>query len=313
MRWKYAFVGGANMKKLILVFSCAILLLSPVFSDMKSDYVELLKKQDFVNLEKLLDKWKGIESTNPEVYIGYFNLHLWKAMKSGVAIDMQLPDTKQSYMTITDPKTGKTVGYMHDKTFYDDAETKIAIDYLNQGLAYGPDRLDMYFGKIHVLMEIHNYNDAYTCLDGLLTHGIAINSNWLWGDNKKIENGKMFLLQNIQDYYNVWIRENTVETNTYVKKLSKKQIELYPDHSWAYSNICIAINRLNTNEDEFGYLKKAYDIDPQDIINVNNLANYYRQHGNKVEAIKLYRIMAVSEDQRASDDAKKYLKELGEN
>ena len=301
------------MKKIVITIICLISIFTGAFADKKSDYQKLLKEKDFVNLEKLLDTWKEMENTNPEVYIGYFNLHLSKAMKSGVAIDMQLPDLKKSYMTITDPKTGKIVGYMHDKTFYDDTETKIALDYLNQGLSYGPDRLDMYFGKIHVLMEIHNYNDVYDCLENVLEHGKSIDSNWLWSDNQKIENGKNFLLQNIQDYYNIWFRENTLETNTYIEKLSKRQIELYPEHSWAYSNVSIAMKRLNSAEDVFFYIKKAYDIDPQDMVNVNNLANYYRQHGKKDEAIKLYKIMEASNDKKASEDAKKYLKELVEN
>jgi len=282
-----------------------------VFADYKADYQKLLKDNQTEKLASLLARWEKVEPNNPELYIGYFNYHLSKAMKSGASIDTIIPkDNRQSYMILTDPKTGKVAGYLHDEIFYDEDETQKALEYLNRGLAFGQDRLDMYFGKIHVLMDIHNYKGAYDELSFILDHGKAINSQWLWSDNKKIDNGMYFLLENIQDYYNTWFNEDTVETNSYVDQLSRKQVALYPNHSWAYSNLFVTIKRLNINEDEFYLVKKAYDIDPKDMVNVNNLANYYKTHNNKSEAIKLYKIMAVSNDINVSEDAKKNLKEL---
>lgn len=276
----------------------------------KDDYQALLQKGDYSALAALLDRWYKSEPKNPEVFIGYFNLHLHLAMKSGLAIDKDLPTDAKEYMTITDPKTGKTVGYMHGNTIYEESETAKAIAYLDQGLAFGPDRLDMYFGKIHVLLEIHDYGRATETLSTVFARSKINHNFWLWSDNKKLDDGRNFLLGNIQDYYNKWFGEKSKESLLAVETLSREQIATFPDHSWAYANLATAIGMQNKSEDTLPYLKKAVELDPEDLVNVNNLANYYRLRGNKELAKKYYKIIADSSDRQYSDYGKKRLEEL---
>jgi tetratricopeptide (TPR) repeat protein len=302
-----------TMKMITATIICLAVVCTLTGASPKDDYLTLLKKGDYTDLATQLDNWYKSDPQNPEVFIGYFNLHLALAMKSGIGLDTEIPHTTKQYMTLTDPKTGQIVGYMHDKIIYEETETLKAISYLDQGLVFGPDRLDIYFGKTHILMEIHDYPNAVKTVLATFDRSKINKDIWLWSNNKQIDNGRKFLLENIQDYYNKWFQEKTDESLSAVETLARGQIASFPDHSWAYSNLATALSWQKKSEDPLPYLQKAVEIDPNDMVNINNLANYYRLHGNIEMAKKYYQIIAEGPDAKYAEYAKTKLAELGNN
>jgi tetratricopeptide (TPR) repeat protein len=298
-------------KPIINIFLLLLCTINFVYASPKDTYLKLLDKKDYAGLEKHLENWQKIDPNNPEVYIAFFNLHLALAMRSGVAIDQELPSDGKEYMTITDPNTAKIVGYMHDKTIYDDIETKKALNYLDIGIAKGKDRLDMYFGKTHIQMEIHDFKGAYETLVNAFDEAKSNNGNWLWSDNTKIDNGTTFFIENIQDYYNIWMKEKSNESLEYAELLSKRQIEQYKNHSWGFANLGTVLLMENRKKEAFSFIQKAYDLDPKDMVNVNNLANYYRTNGNTEMALKYYNIIANCGNKDYEDNAKIMIKKIG--
>jgi tetratricopeptide (TPR) repeat protein len=300
-----------TMKKISAIIICLVMVCTLIGATPKDDYLALLKKGDYSALATQLDDWYKSDPQNPEVFIGYFNLHLALAMKSGIGLNTTIPNDAKQYMTLTDPKTGKIVGYMHDTIIYEETETAKAISYLDQGLVFGPDRLDIYFGKTHVFMEIHDYTNAVKTIIAAFDRSKINKDTWLWSNNRQIDNGRKFLVENIQDYYNKWFQENTAESIVAVESLAREQIAAFPDHSWAYSNLATALSWQKKSEDPLPYLQKAVEIDPNDMVNVNNLANYYRLQGNIEMAKKYYQIIAEGPDAKYAEYAKKRLAELG--
>jgi len=258
---------------------------------------------------KILDDWLKVDNTNPELYIDYFNYYLGKGRKSGIAFD-SAPGTKGASIQLADPKTNKVIGYMHDSTSYDAEQIQQALHYLNLGLMYSVDRLDMYFGKIHILNEIGDYDTASKTVFDVLDRSKINGNEWYWSKNKKLEDGKNFLLQNMNDYYAKWIHIRTKESIKALKETSEKQIELYPDSIFAYNFLAYSYILKNEKVKAIPILLKAEKINPSDFIILNNLERLYADTGDKQNAIIYLNKMISIGDEKQKTMAKKKLQEL---
>jgi tetratricopeptide (TPR) repeat protein len=278
----------------------------------KESYLRLLDKKDYPALEAQLQKWMADEPNNPEVYIAYFNYHLKLAMKSGMSID-QKPKAGQTSMVITDPKTNEPVGYLNGSTFYDDVETRKALEFLYTGLEIAPDRLDIYFGITHIKLQILDFDGAADTLLAAFKQAGVNGGKWLWSDDKPVKDGERFLLENVQDYYNTMFEDESPAALDAIEAIAKAQIEAFPGHSWAYANLATVLSWTGREDEAMALFLKAYELDPNDLVNVNNLANAYRNAGNKELAIQYYTIILNSGNKEYAEYARKMLDKVNSN
>jgi tetratricopeptide (TPR) repeat protein len=295
------------MKKLHF-FIIFVFLMNFLYSNDKEIYLDLLHNNKLNKLKIHLEKWEKKDPKNPEMFIGYFNYYINKGSKSGVSID-KYPKGEQQ-LAITDPKTDEVIGYLNDTTIYNYDDIKNALIYINRGLSYSPNRLDMHFGKIHILGEIKDFKTQSQSLINLLELSTKNKNKWLWSDNEKISDAENFLLQNIQDYYSTWFNVSTEESMESVKKTASKQINLYPNNIFGYSNLAAYYIVKKDFNESLKHLIKAEKIDPNDIIIINNIAYCYKMINNKKMAKKYYNKMIQKGDKEAAEYAKKMLNEL---
>ena len=285
-----------------------LLITNVLFSNNKDIYLKLLKNKDFSKLIIHLENWEKIDPKNPEVFIGYFNYFISKDRVSGISIDKK--PKGETELVITDPKTEEIVGYFNDSTFYNYEDIKQALLYINKGISYNPNRLDMHFGKIHILGEIKDYKNQSISLINLFELSIQNKNQWYWSDNEKITDGKNFLISNIQDYYSTWFNENTDESLESIKNTSIKQIKLYPSNIYGYNNFATYYLVKKQYNKALNILLKAEKINNKDIIIIFNIANCYKDLNNK-EMAKIYYEKAIQiGDEKAADYAKQMLNDL---
>ncbi|HOV63587.1 MAG TPA: tetratricopeptide repeat protein [Spirochaetia bacterium] len=297
------------MKKWGYVLLTVALVSVSAFCDDKSTYEQLLQARNYPDLLKHLQNWEKKEPKNPEVYIGYFNYYLSVGSKEAVSID-KTAKKNTDVLSITDPKTGEVVGYINPATAYDPENTKQAILKLNEGLRYGQDRLDMYFGKIYILNEVYDFKTAGDVLVQVLNRSKINGNQWLWSNNEPVEDGKAFLLNNIQDYYSLWLGLESEEGMAIVRQVGEVQIELYPEDIYAYNNVAASYGIMKDYTSALQYFLKAEQIDPEDVVVLNNIAYTYVKLGDKAKAKEYYTKMI----EYGTDEEKKYaeakLKEL---
>lgn len=287
-KWSYAFLAVA-------------LLGVSAFCDDKSTYEQLLQAKKYPELLRHLQKWEKLQPKNPEVFIGYFNYYLALGSKDAVSID-KTPKKNTDVLKITDPKTGEVVGYINPATAYDPDNTKQAILKLNEGLRYGQDRLDMYFGKIHILNEVYDFKTAGDVLVQVLNRSMINGNRWLWSNNEPVKDGKAFLLNNIQDYYSRWLNLDSEEEMAIVRKVGEVQIKLYPEDVFAYNNVAASYGIMKDYKSALQYFLRAERINPKDVLVLNNVAYTYANIGNKAKAREYYRKMM----EYGTDEDKKY-------
>lgn len=267
-----------------------VLLLVSLFvpADDKSTYEQLLKQGKHKELLSHLLNWEKKEPRNPEVYIGYFNYYLSVGRKEGVSLD-KTAKPNANVLEIKDPKTGEIVAYMNPATIYDDKSIAQALSKLNEGLQYGTDRLDMYFGKIHILNEVFDYRRAGSTLIEVLSRS-AINKNkWLWSNNEPVKDGEGFLLNNLQDYYGKWFELRSDEGIDIIRKACELQMKLYPRHNFAFANVGATYARQKNYGKALGYFLKAEQIDQRDVLVLSNIAVAYINLGKTDKAREYYK------------------------
>ena len=97
-----------------------------------------------------------------ERYIAEYNFYVNNALLfSGMTSSTVYPDENEhvvgDIMTLTD-STGEVAGYMYFIENWDEDIADSGITIINKGISLYPDRLDMRYGKIHLLRKLHWWN-----------------------------------------------------------------------------------------------------------------------------------------------------------
>jgi len=272
-------------------------------------YTHLFKADKYDELFTHLQLWESKEPDNPEMFIAYFNYFIHRKRFSGVSIDKERKG-EGSTLEITDPQSGEIVGYMNESTQYDIEDVLTAVEYLDRGINIAPNRLDMHFGKIHILNEIGYYKMAGSGLFDTLVISKKINNNWLWADNEELEDGESVFVYSIQDYYSLWLNAATEESFAQAKLCAEKQIELYPEYIYAYNILAVYYSMNKQLQEALKYFLQAEVIDPNDCIVLLNIGRTYVSMNNKQKAGEYFRRVLEIGDERNKQYAQHYLNQL---
>ena len=260
-------------------------------------YIDLFDAEKYVETLAHLQLWENAEPDNPEMFIAYFNYYIARNRFSGISIDREQKGSGPT-MEITDPQTGEILGYLNDSVQYNTEDIFTAIEYLDRGLDMYPDRLDMHFGKIHILNETGYYKMAGGELFATLEISKRVNNNWAWADNGKITNGELFFVSSIQDYYRFWLNAETKEAYDQIKLCTEKQIELYPGNIYGYNYLAIYYLMNEQFQAGLEYLLQAEIIAPNDCIVLENIGRTYMNMNNNQKAEEYFRkILEVGNEQ----------------
>ena len=260
-------------------------------------YTDLFNAGKYDELFNHLQLWENREPENPEMFIAYFNYFIARDKFSGVSIDTERKGSGPT-MEITDSQSGEIVGYLNDSVQYNTEDILTAVGYLDRGLGITPNRLDMRFGKIHILNEIGYYKMAGDELFAALEISKKINNNWLWSGNEEIENGESFFINSIQDYYSLWLSTAKEEAFAQIKLCTEKQIELYPEYIQAYNVLAIYYLVNRQFQEGLRYLLQAEKIDPNDCIVLVNIGRTYLNMNNKEKAEEYFkRVLEIGNEQ----------------
>jgi len=260
-------------------------------------YEDLFKENKYDELLNHLQLWQNKEPNNPEMFIAFFNYFIFRNRFSGISIDKEQKGN-EPILEITDQQSGEIVGYMNDSIQYDTNDILTAVDYLNKGLVIAPNRLDMHFGKIHILNEVGFYEIAGKELFVTLEISQDINNNWLWANNEKIENGETFFINNIQDYYSLWLNAKTTEAYNQVKLCCEKQIEIYPKNINAYNIIAVYYSINRQFQEALKYFIQAEKINPNDCIVLINIGRTYFNMNDKQKAEEYFnKVLQIGNEQ----------------
>ena len=272
----------------------------------------LIENEDTLGQRILLENWEKRTLNDPELYVAYFIYFVKKSRSEVLVIGQDLKQNAYMVLEIENQDSSKQNGaeYMYKQVSYDDLYTQKAIEWIDKGIERFPNRLDMRFGKIYFLGLLENY-EAFTEQIIQTIDYSAINQNqWLWSENSALEQPKERMLSSIQDYQND-LYATSKDTLLYnMQKIAEAVLKVYPDHIESLSNIGAVYFLLGQYEKALTPFYAAYQLNPKDLVVINNLAETYNELGLNIKAEAYYRLLMKYGDKQDKKYAKAKIKQL---
>lgn len=299
--------------KIHLLSAVLFLTIQCVFGQNDLQQFKLLSEnKDTLGQRILLENWEKRSLNDPELYVAYFNYFVEKSRSEVLVIGQDLKQNAYMVLEIESQDSSKQdrVEYMYRQVSFQEFYTQKAIEWIDKGIDRFPNRLDMRFGKIYFLGLLENY-EAFTEQIIQTVDYSAINQNqWLWSENCVLEQPKEMMLGSIQDYQND-LYATSQDTLLYnMQKIAEAVLKVYPDHIESLSNIGAVYFLLGQYEKALTPLLTAYQLNPKDLVVINNIAEIYNELGLNIKAEAYYRLMMKYGDKQDKKYAKAKIKQL---
>lgn len=299
--------------KIHLLSAVLFLTIQCVFGQNDLQQFKLLSEnKDTLGQRILLEHWEKRSLNDPELYVAYFNYFVEKSRSEVLVIGQDLKQNAYMVLEIENQDSSKQdrVEYMYRQVSFQEFYTQKAIEWIDKGIDRFPNRLDMRFGKIYFLGLLENY-EAFTEQIIQTVDYSAINQNqWLWSENCVLEQPKEMMLGSIQDYQND-LYATSQDTLLYnMQKIAEAVLKVYPDHIESLSNIGAVYFLLGQYEKALTPLLTAYQLNPKDLVVINNIAEIYNELGLNIKAEAYYRLMMKYGDKQDKKYAKAKIKQL---
>jgi tetratricopeptide (TPR) repeat protein len=299
--------------KIHLLSAVLFLTIQCVFGQNDLQQFKLLSEnKDTLGQRILLENWEKRSLNDPELYVAYFNYFVEKSRSEVLVIGQDLKQNAFIVLEIESQDSSKQdrVEYMYRQVSFQEFYTQKAIEWIDKGIDRFPNRLDMRFGKIYFLGLLENY-EAFTEQIIQTVDYSAINQNqWLWSENCVLEQPKEMMLGSIQDYQND-LYATSQDTLLYnMQKIAEAVLKVYPDHIESLSNIGAVYFLLGQYEKALTPLLTAYQLNPKDLVVINNIAEIYNELGLNIKAEAYYRLMMKYGDKQDKKYAKAKIKQL---
>ncbi|MDR2842565.1 MAG: hypothetical protein LBV52_05135 [Spirochaetaceae bacterium] len=247
----------------------------------KETYLQLLRDGKYDELKTWLAKWEKAEPKNPEMFIGYFNYYANRSKREQPTMG-QMPNGMYG---------------LYNAVSYDPSDIKKGISYLDKGLKFTPNRLDMYYGKIDSLFAIKDYESAGKALYHLIGISPKYNETWLLGGNRPAPGGEMYFLQYIGGYFSEFFNIGTDDALEQAKKCSEYEIKIYPNSTRGYNVLAIYYIMRGNIENALKHLQDAEKVDDTDCVILVNIGEAYVRLKNIDKAQEyLNRVMKIGSD-----------------
>jgi len=275
----------------------------------QAEFKDLYAKNDTIAQRKLLAEWKKATPDDPELYTSYFNYFYAKSLQEIITIDPQ-PKSEQSFGILD--SLGQVAGYMNNSVIYKEEMVEKGFQYIDKGIGKFPSRLDMRFGKIHLLGQITNWEEYTQEILKAIEYSNEIAHKWTWTDDQPVKDSVNFFLGALQEYIVTLYVTGDDSLLLKMRVIAEKVLEYHPKHIESLSNISVTYLLLGEFDKGIEVLLKAEKINPKDYIILNNIAQGYKSKGDKKRAMKYYNKTIKYGDEKAVQFAKQQIKDLNE-
>jgi tetratricopeptide (TPR) repeat protein len=296
-----------NMKYISNIFALVLLVNFCSAQDYNAEFVTYFNKGDTAKQKEILILWEQRDNKNPELFTSYFNYFFAKSKKEMLTLTKDEPQGKGlSFMD----DTGKTAGYIGSQITYNQKYFKKAIDKIDEGIKLYPDRLDMRFGKIHVLGLAEEWSSYTDEIIKTIQYSTRNNNHWTWTNNVEKDNGGDFLFSSLQDYQVRLYNTGDDSLLGYMQLIANEILKIIPNHVESLSNLAITYMLTEKYDEAIEVLLRAEELAPNDAIVLGNVAQGYKLKGDNAKAVEYYEKVTKIGDPDAVEYAKQQIKEL---
>lgn len=287
-------------QSMLRYLACSLLFVGSIGAwaqNWEDQFIAAFHQQDSLAQRQVLQQWEKAQPNNAELMTMYYNYYMQRARREIVQVFSTPPDGEA--LELRNEK-GELSGYMGSEIFYEKAQTQQAIAWLDRALQSYPNRLDIRFGKIYALGLIEDWQPFTTAILEAIAHGKKINHHWLWKNNEAVDEAADFFAGSIQDYQVDLFNTQDDELLNNVRTIARQLLEQFPNHIESLSNIVVSYMYEKKYEQALPYLERAIQVDPEDAILVNNMAELQKRMGHYNEARRYYqRLIELIPEEKA--------------
>lgn len=258
----------------------------------------LTEHPDTTKIKSLLRMWQHFDPDDPQLYVAAFNFYFAQSSRelataAGLPKDANLEgDSSRSW------------------TQYDPKKTKVAMDWMDQGIKRFPDRLDMYLGKAHALRLTHSFDSFLALMPRILNRSVENRNQWKWSDGNVMDSGRRLMLTTMQGYMRELYRTDRKELLPVMSQLGASIVKIYPEEVEVLSMTAVSLLLQQQHAQAIAYLKRAEHIRPRDVVVLNNLAEAYRLSGDKEASLRYLRLVELNGSPEQRSTARRQMKAL---
>lgn len=276
--------------------------------DFRERFNEALHKSDTLAQIKVLREWEKTRKDDPELYVARFNHHFSNAKIETLHLG-ENPEGKDAL--VLKDSAGNSVSFLtQGEVGFDSRKAERAIKTIDEAISKFPKRLDMRFGKIYALGEMHDWKRFTDEILLTIDFSNKIANNWQWTDGKPADDAKNFMLGSIQGYFNQLYETGDDTLLENMERIAERVLEHYPDDVMNLSNLSILKVIAKRYDEALILLQKAEKLAPTDTVILGNLALVYTEKGQKDKAIAYYQKMADAGNEETKAYAKTRIEKL---
>ena len=207
-------------------------------------------------------------------------------------------------LLLTD-STGNKAGSITDHVYYDAEKMGKLYQKFDEGLAKYPDRLDLWFGKVHVQLLENHANDAVETLKQVVDRSVINHQKWLWTNDKSTPSeAEDFFFSTLQSYFRqLYDAQEDAVNMAFVNHVLRS----YPENIYFLNDKAALLTAKGEKNEALKVLLQLHNLAPNDDIVVANIATLSKETGNKKQAIAFYKKLLKSANEEFCNDAKREL------
>jgi tetratricopeptide (TPR) repeat protein len=270
------------MKRIILILVLAFSFLNAFSQSFADDFRKAVAKKDLKRAEEVLHAWEFSDANDPDVYIGYFNLFTLKSLEK-------------------------------DSTKYDKELAHKALEYISYGITNYPTRFDMRVAKIYMYGRLKEFKPFTDNVIQLIEYSKKINCNWKGEGFRILDTPEKIFSGAVLDAQETLFAQKDSTLYKDIIRISEVMHANFPKDYQCLLSLSMVYFTQKKYDKSLEVLLKAKDLEPNNAVLMYNLAQVYREKGDKDNLRRYLELtvrMATQKEEKLSQAAKKQLNEL---
>lgn len=276
-------------------------------------------ERDTVTWNGYFSAWEASAPADAKLWIDRFNYDFNRSCREefvlrGAQDPLRAAGESSERLILTD-SAGNEAGTIGQRVVFDERLFARAIAAIDRGIAFHPDRLDMYLGRAAAFAYAERYGRMTDALCALVARAEANGGRWLAPDGRTVEyvEPKQLIAGYLQDYVNTLFNAAPAadgEAGDALGRLARCEAEYCPESAVSLNNLGAWHYGAGRIDEALDCFVRAAAVDPSDGVLIYNIGYLCLQRGDREGARTWWTRLLDSSDEAERRQAVLLLREL---
>lgn len=276
-------------------------------------------ERDTVAWNGYFSAWERSAPADAQLWIDRFNYDFNRSRHEEIVLrgaqDTLRGAGESSERLILTDSTGAEAGTIGRRIVFDERLFARAIAAIDRGIAFHPDRLDMYLGRAAAYAYAERYGKMTDALCALVARAAVNGGRWIAPDGRTVRQvaAQELIADYLQDYVNTLFNAAPAaddEADDALGRLARCEAEYCPESVVALNNLGAWHYGAGRIDEALDCFVRAAAVDPSDGVLIYNIGYLCLQRGDREGARTWWTRLLDSSDEAERRQAVQLLREL---